>query len=100
MAKYSDLESKPLETSVTGLYLKDLSLVELKKLTSREGGESDGEVGSNIILELLCSENGESFDDINTPEDLDKLKISHLKAISGDIKEVFKVQGNLVESGG
>lgn len=94
MAKLGSIVSrKPIETAFKGLFVRDLPM---KEMTDQFGNlESDlqnspEDTITRVFTELLCDENGESFEDAQTWEDINAMfSMSNLTSIMQEVSNAL-----------
>ncbi len=84
---------KPITTSYEGLFVRDLPM---KEMTDKFGNlesdlqDSPEDTITRVFTELLCDENGESFEDAQTWEDINAMfSMSNLTAIMQEVSNAL-----------
>ena len=92
MPKITDLDLPDrLETSIPGLFVRDIPIVELEAMQDEAGDDED--LGFLYFDRILCDENGEKFEDVGSKEDVKKLGQLKLAAISRAVSEALDTSG-------
>ena len=83
-----------IKTNVEDIYLRNLTFRQLGAVQDLEDEESI----NYVMLNLICDENGNKFEDLNTTEDVKDLSISFIADVMGEVArclgERFKVEQN------
>lgn len=79
------------ETKVGGLYAKDVTLTELKKV--QDALANDPSNLAAVLLHLACDEDGNQFDDLLTEEACRDVPVFKAKQIAEAVLEVYANAG-------
>ena len=90
LAKAEKRAPRPIP-GIEGAYAKPLTFGQLNEMEAI--GELKGKEGENVLLELmlwqgrnlLCDENGESFEDFSSREEIEKLDFGFIQEVQGAI---------------
>ena len=92
--KLSDVKSKLVhETSVEGVYIRDLSLSKLEELGELETADEPTVALLWLFANLICDKNGDLFEDVQTEEDIKKTSMMKIKRITESCMETIQQGG-------
>ena len=92
--KLSDVKSKLVhETSVEGVYIRDLSLAKLEELGELETADEPTVALLWLFANLICDKDGELFEDVQTAEDIKQTSMMKIRAITESAMETIQNAG-------
>ena len=92
--KLSQVKSKLIhETEVEGVFIRDLSLAKLEELGNLEKGEESTAALLWLFGNLICDENGDLFEDVQTEPEIKEISMMKIRAITEACMETLQNAG-------
>ena len=96
MSKIKSLKSykdshDAIPTKMEGIYLKNVNFSEVGKIQNL----AEEAIIEYVFMNLVCDENGEKFDDLNSMDDVEMLPIGYVADV---MREVSVCLGELVQT--
>ena len=89
MSKLQELKIPLTPTSVEGIYMRDLSIDDIRSLQKElAGGEGDDNV-LWLFQKVFCDENGDPIEDAGSIDEINKIGAMTLKKITDDAANFF-----------
>jgi len=96
MARLGDIR-RNTPSSVDGIWIRDLSIGELQALFPDPVDPDDEEENRartlRMFRDLFCDASGERFEDVNEPEDIDRISVGVMQALIGDVEKMVSGVG-------